>query len=167
MKVNATGAKTSMIGGKLQPKFFDVYAQYLVKAMVAITKKLGQKPFQLSLQNEPLNLPDTYPGNKMSPTDAVTIGEKVRQLLDKADLKETHLTAYDHNWDRPDFPVTVFDATKAFSSVSWHCYAGTSDGQDTFSKAYPKVPMYMTECTRITQYCECLRRLAHRAKQLC
>ncbi|CAO1616418.1 unnamed protein product [Parajaminaea phylloscopi] len=151
MKVNSTTSAQSMIGGQLQTKFFDVWARYLAKSMTAITKKLGQVPFQLSIQNEPLYLPDKYPGDMVAATDAITIGTKVRSLLDEAGLKEVTLTAYDHNWDHPEYPVTIFDGTRAFGSVSWHCYSATPDGQDTFSRAFPQTKMYMTECTRVTQ----------------
>lgn len=44
----------SMIGGSLLQKYEDVFAEYLAKAMEAISKKLGKTPFALSVQNEPL-----------------------------------------------------------------------------------------------------------------
>lgn len=151
MKVNDTNPTPSMIGGQLQPKFFDAYARYLTKSMVAITRRLGQVPFQLSIQNEPGYSPPLYPGNIVAVPDAITIGEKVRRYLNAAGLGKITLTAYDHNWDTPDYPTQVFDGTKAFGSVSWHCYGGTPDQQAGFNVAFPGTPVFMTECTRITQ----------------
>lgn len=151
MKYNGTVGSGQMIGGQLQPKYYDVYAKYLARSMQAIKQKLGSSPWQLSIQNEPMYLPDKYPGNKINATDAATIGGYTRQYLDNYGLKDVTLTAYDHNWDHAEYPTKVFDSTKAFDSVSWHCYGGDPSAQDDFNKAFPGCTTIMSECTRITQ----------------
>lgn len=153
MKANSSSdpQAASMIGGQLQPEYYDVFARYLAKSMSAIKKRLGSTPWQLSIQNEPKYLPPKYPGNLIEPTDAAKIGTMTRKYLDEAGLRDVTLTAYDHNWDDDQYAVTVFDNSKAFGSVSWHSYSSTPDAQDKFNQAFPNTLVLMSEGTRITQ----------------
>ncbi|CAO1638367.1 unnamed protein product [Sympodiomycopsis kandeliae] len=152
--MKSSAQNCSMIGGSLLEKYEGVFADYLVKSMTAIKQKLGITPVVLSLQNEPLYASDKYPGSKMPPEQAARVSLDVRKKLDAAGLNSIGLTAYDHNWDKPDYPITAFDEKNSFNSVSWHCYAGKPDGQDDFTKGYPDVPQHFTECTRILQFQE-------------
>lgn len=95
-----------------------------------------------------------YPGSKLDPEAAARVSKLTREKLNDAGLESVGLTAYDHNWDNPDYPIAAFDNHSSFDSVSWHCYAGSPDKQDEFTQAYPDVPQYFSECTRITQQLE-------------
>ena len=83
--------------------------------------------------------------------DAVKIGDLTRKYLNAAGLKDVTLTAYDHNWDHPEYPTAVFDNSKSFGSVSWHCYGGEPSAQNDFNLAFPGRQTIMSECTRVTQ----------------
>lgn len=98
MKMGASNNRTH--GGTYDSIYYDAFATYLTKAMLAITE-IGLTPYMLSLQNEPLFEPE-YSGTLVLPEVAAIIGTKVRKSLDKAGLDHIGLTAYDHNWDRPD-----------------------------------------------------------------
>jgi hypothetical protein len=152
MKQPRDGERCSMIRGSLKPEYYGVFAQYLAKSMVAIKDKLGKTPYALSIQNEPQYLPPNYPGNKLTPAQAAEIGDLTRAALDKAGLKSVGLTAWDHNWDGYQWPIDLLDNSTSYNSISWHCYGGQPSSQSIVSQAYPDLPVFMTECTVITQY---------------
>lgn len=152
--MKSSAQNCSLIGGSLEEKYEDVFAEYLTKSMVAIKKKLGKAPSVLSVQNEPLYTSDKYPGSKLSPEAGARVSQLVRKKLDAEGLQHLGLSAYDHNWDKPDYPIAEFDNKSAFDSVSWHCYGGTPAKQEEFTRVYPDIPQYMSECTRVTQNLE-------------
>lgn len=79
------------------------------------------------------------------------VSNLVRKKLNARNLASIDLTAYDHNWDHPEFALSTFDNKSSFDSVSWHCYAGSPAVQDQLMAAYPDKPHYFSECTSITQ----------------
>ena len=79
------------------------------------------------------------------------VSKLVREKLNAKNLASVGLTAYDHNWDHPEFPLATFDNKSSFDSISWHCYASQPGVQDQLTAAYPDKPHYFTECTAVTQ----------------
>jgi len=112
----------SMIGGSLNGQNYSTYAQYFVKFIQAYAAE-GIDIFAVTPQNEPLYVPAHYPGMSMSPTaQAVFIKDHLRPAFEAAGLK-TKILAYDHNWDRKDYPLTVLEkAGDAVDGVAWHVY---------------------------------------------
>ena len=112
----------------------------------------------ISLQNEPLYVPPSYPGMCMpadptatdctgSQTDQATaLFTDVLPALTKAGLT-TKVLVYDHNWDRPDYPqdVLVNESLSQIAGVAWHGYGGTPGAMTVIHNIFPGVGTYETE----------------------
>ena len=135
----------SMIGGSLNGQNYSTYAQYFVKFIQAYAAE-GIDIFAVTPQNEPLYVPAHYPGMSMSPTaQAVFIKDHLRPAFEAAGL-ETKILAYDHNWDRKDYPLTVLEkAGDAVDGVAWHVYGGNPIAQTEVVRQYPDHEVYFTE----------------------
>ena len=133
-------------GGSLEPQYYSVYADYLVKYIQAM-KTEGITIDALTPQNEPL-----HPGNNPSlymtaeqQTDFIKnhLGPKF-----KAAGITTKIIIYDHNADRPDYPITILNdpAAKAFVHGSaFHLYAGDVSALSQVHNAHPDKGIYFTE----------------------
>jgi glucosylceramidase len=152
--------KTSnnMIGGSLQPTMYDPFAQYFVKYIQAY-KTAGITIDYISLQNEPLFVPTSYPGMCMPATSASTdcasstdqqtaLFSHVLPALTAANLS-TKVLVYDHNWDRGDYPQNVLVANQAslnqIAGVAWHGYGGTPGVMTPLHNMFPTIGQYETE----------------------
>lgn len=121
---------------------FQTYALYF-KLVVDTFAGFGLPLDYITLQNEPLFAPN-YPGMYLSPEDEAKLGIAVKgEIGDKVKI-----LAYDHNWDRPDYPKSVLSAaSEAFTGTAWHCYGGHNTAQDEVHNAYPDKETHFTECT--------------------
>lgn len=140
----------SYIGGSLLPQYYDVYANYFIKYIKAYGAE-GIAIDALTVQNEPLYEPATYPGMKMSATEqADFIGNHLGPKLDSAGI-DTKIIAYDHNFyvsEDPDYPVTVLSdpqAAKYVDGVAYHAYGGTAADIDKVLNKFPDANIYFTE----------------------
>jgi glucosylceramidase len=98
-------------------------------------------------QNEPL-----HPGNNPSMLmTAVQQADFIKNHLGPAFQTagiNTKIIIYDHNLDRPDYPITVLNdaAAKAFVDGSaFHLYAGDVSAMATVRNAHPTKNIYFTE----------------------
>jgi glucosylceramidase len=134
------------IGGSLKPEFYTVYAQYFVK-YVQEMKKNGITIDAITPQNEPL-----HPGNNPSMLMQAT---EQRDFI-KNNLGPAFATAgiaskiivYDHNCNRPDYPITILNdaAAKAFVDGSaFHLYTGDISTLSIVHNAHPDRHVYFTE----------------------
>ena len=143
--------KTSgtLIGGALRPDMRGPFAQYFIKYLQAY-KAAGIPVDYISLQNEPLYVPANYPGMSMDgETQRDVLRDFVLPALAGSGLA-TRVLVYDHNWDRPDYPETVFaDPVLAASSViagtAWHGYGGTPEAMAKVRERFPSKGAYQTE----------------------
>lgn len=134
------------IGGSLLPQYYSVYAQYFVKYIQAM-KAEGINIDAITPQNEPL-----YGGNNpsmlMSATEqADFIKNHLGPAFENAGI-ETKIVIYDHNADRPDYPLTVLDdadARKYIDGSAFHLYGGDISALSTVHAAYPDKNLYFTE----------------------
>jgi len=142
-------ATDSLIQGSLKPAAYPYFADYLVTYLQAM-KTEGVPIFAITLQNEPGFEPADYPGMRVDPSDrAVFIGQFLGPKL-KASGLGVKLLDYDHNWDKPESPLTVLaDATANpyVDGVAWHCYNGDVSAQGQVHNAYPSKDTYFTECS--------------------
>ncbi len=131
----------------------EVFAKYLIKAVVEIKKEEGIDMYAMSLLNEPQIPTLQYPTMKMT-VDHVGSGRKlVRAGLDAAGFKTVKCLAYDFNWDNTAYPLDVLNAEPSiWAGVAWHGYAGNPSSQKVVHDAYPNIDAYFTEHTEITQY---------------
>lgn len=136
----------STIGGSLQFKYYSVYAQYFVKYIQQM-KEEGITIDAITPQNEPL-----HPGN--NPSMYMTAGQQtdfIKNHLGPAFKNaniSTKIIVYDHNCDKPEYPITVMNdaAAKSFvAGAAFHLYAGNVSALSTVHNAHPDKGVYFTE----------------------
>lgn len=131
----------------LRPEYYPAFAAYLVKTIEGY-QAAGVPVWALSVQNEPLFSPPTYSGMQMLAAEqAKFFGEALAPALSAAHLSPT-VMAYDHNWDRPDYPETVLKDPKAAllaAGTAWHHYGGSPDVMTKFHEQFPQKDQWVTE----------------------
>jgi glucosylceramidase len=136
----------SFKGGKLQTKYYDVYAKYFVKYIQQM-KAEGITIDAVTPQNEPLhdgNNPSMY----MSAADqAIFIKNNLGPAFKTAGLK-VKIIAYDHNCDNPNYPKAILADADAYPFVdgsAFHLYAGDISALTNVYNSYPAKSVYFTE----------------------
>lgn len=136
----------SSIGGSLQPQYYNVYAQYFVKYIQQMQGQ-GIHIDAITPQNEPL-----HPGNNPSMLmTALQQTEFIKTNLGPAFQLAgltTKIVAYDHNCDKPEYPITVLSDAGANPFVdgsAFHLYAGDISALSTVRGSYPTKNLYFTE----------------------
>jgi len=133
-------------GGSLKPGFFDAYALYFVKYIQGM-KAHGITIDAITIQNEPLH-PGNNPSMYMTAEDqALFIKQSLGPAFKNAKIK-TKIIIYDHNADRPDYPMTILNDPEAAQYVdgsAFHLYGGTIDALTPVHNAHPEKNLYFTE----------------------
>jgi glucosylceramidase len=107
----------------------------------------GIKIDAITIQNEPLN-PKNTPSMVMQPEEQATF---IKQALGPGFRKagiETKILLYDHNCDRPDYPLTVLNDPEVRQYVdgsAFHLYGGEITALTKVYDAYPSKNLYFTE----------------------
>ena len=133
-------------GGSLKPEFFGAYAKYFVKYVKAMAAE-GIRIDAVTVQNEPL-----HPGNNpsllmLAPDQAKFVRDHLGPAFATAKL-QTKIIIYDHNADRPDYPISILNdpEAKAFIDGSaFHLYGGTIEALTKVHEAHPDKHLYFTE----------------------
>lgn len=136
----------STIGGSLQPKYYEVYAQYFVKYIQQM-KAEGITIDAITPQNEPL-----HPGNNpsllmLASQQADFIKNHLGPAFQKANLK-TKIITYDHNCNKPEYPLAILNDPKAYPFIdgsAFHLYEGDISALSTVHNAFPNKNVYFTE----------------------
>ncbi len=139
----------SMEGGTLNASAYGPYANYFVKYIQAYQAQ-GIPIYAITPQNEPLYTPNGYPGMSMPATDQTNFIKNNLGPAFASNNISTKILAYDHNWDQPGYPSTVFSDATASSytpGVAWHCYGGDANAQTQVHDNYPDKEVYETECS--------------------
>ncbi len=133
--------------GSLKPEYYGSYADYFKKFLQAYAAE-GVNVDLVTVQNEPLFGPETYPSMLMSASEqADFVKNHLGPTLEGLDVG---ILAFDHNWDLIDYPLEVLgdSAAKAYVQGSaFHCYGGDVSAQDTVKNAHPDKDIYFTECS--------------------
>jgi glucosylceramidase len=131
----------------LRPEFYPAFAAYLVKTIQGY-QAAGVPVWALSVQNEPLFAPPTYSGMQMLAAEqAAFFGNALGPALAAAHLNPK-VMAYDHNWDRPDYPETVLNDPKAgalAAGTAWHHYGGDPSVMTKNHEEFPSKDQWVTE----------------------
>ena len=133
-------------GGSLKPEYYAAYAFYLVKYIKAMQAE-GIAIDALTVQNEPLH-PGNNPSLLMHPHEQANF---VKNHLGPAFVKnglKTKIIIYDHNADRPDYPIAILNdpaAKKFIDGSAFHLYGGTIDALSEVHAAHPDKNLYFTE----------------------
>jgi len=133
-------------GGSLRPEYYGVYARYFVRYIRAMAKE-GIRIDAVTVQNEPL-----HPGNNPSmympaPEQAVFIKDHLGPAFKQAGIK-TKIILYDHNCNKPEYPISILDdpeARKYVDGSAFHLYEGKIGALSKVHDAYPEKNLYFTE----------------------
>lgn len=133
-------------GGSLKPEFYDAYARYFVSYIQGM-KAEGIRIDAITIQNEPLH-PGNNPSLLMLPEEqAVFIKKSLGPAFKTASI-DTKIVLYDHNADRPDYPITILNDPEVRPYVdgsAFHLYAGPIEALSEVHKAHPDKNLYFTE----------------------
>ncbi len=136
----------SSIGGSLKPEFYNSYATYFVKYIKAMQAE-GISITSITPQNEPLH-PGNNPSMYMTPEqERDFIKNSLGPAFQAAGIT-TKIIIYDHNLDRPDYPITVLsdpDAAKYIDGSAFHLYGGNVTAMTQVHNAFPNKNLYFTE----------------------
>ncbi|HEY4154515.1 MAG TPA: glycoside hydrolase family 30 beta sandwich domain-containing protein [Puia sp.] len=133
-------------GGSLQAKYDAVYASYFVKYLQAM-KTSGIQIDAITPQNEPLN-PDNNPSLFMESGQQADFIKNYLGPAFRAAGLTTKIIIYDHNCDKPDYPLAILndaDALPYINGSAFHLYAGDISALTTVHNAFPDKAVYFTE----------------------
>ncbi|OBZ10698.1 glycosyl hydrolase [Bacillus sp. FJAT-27264] len=135
----------SMKTGELKQEFYSSYADYFVRFIQAYKEK-GLHIYAVTPQNEPLYEPAHYPSMLMLPeAQADFVKNHLKPRFIKGDL-DTKILCYDHNWDRPDYPLTVMEQAKdSVDGVAWHWYGGKPAAQSEVFEVFAGKEVHFSE----------------------
>jgi len=139
-------SNNSSIGGSLLPQFYSVYANYFVKYIQAM-KAEGITIDAITPQNEPLH-GGNNPSMVMSATEQATFIKNHLGPAFQAAGTTTKIIIYDHNADRPDYPLAILsdpDARQYVDGSAFHLYGGDISALSSVRNAYPTKNIYFTE----------------------
>lgn len=137
--------KNSFWGGHLQPKFYEVYANYFVKYIKEMEKR-GIKIDAITPQNEPQH-DGNNPSMLMTPKEHIAFVKILGKAFQTANIK-TKIIIYDHNCDNPNYPIEVMndaDAKKFIDGSAFHLYGGDIGCLSKVKSAHPDKNLYFTE----------------------
>ncbi|MBC7615220.1 MAG: glucosylceramidase [Pedobacter sp.] len=133
-------------GGSLLPEYYQSYAKYFVKYIQAM-KMEGINIDAITIQNEPLH-PGNTPSLYMEAADqGIFIKTALGPAFQAAGIT-TKIILYDHNADRPDYPMSILADPAANAYVdgsAFHLYGGNISALSTVHNAYPSKHVYFTE----------------------
>lgn len=136
----------AFVGGSLKTDCYAVYAQYFVKYIKAMQAE-GITIDAITPQNEP-----EHGGNNPSMVmHANEQGDFVKNHLGPAFQAAglaTKIIVWDHNCDRPNYPISILDdpAAKPFVDGSaFHLYNGDITALSEVHTAHPDKNLYFTE----------------------
>ena len=133
-------------GASLKPEFHDAYAKYLVK-YIQTMKAEGIRIDAITVQNEPLH-PGNNPSMFMSAEQQATFIQRSLGPAFAAAKLDTKIIIYDHNCDRPDYPLAILndpEAAKYVDGSAFHLYGGKIEALSTVHDAHPDKKIYFTE----------------------
>ena len=133
-------------GGSLLEEYYPVYAEYFVKYIEAMADH-GITIDAITVQNEPL-----HPGNNpsllmLAEDQAEFIKNHLGPAFEKNNI-DTKIIIYDHNADRPDYPISILDDPEAAQYIdgsAFHLYGGEIEALSEVHEAHPDKNLYFTE----------------------
>ncbi|WP_218331080.1 glycoside hydrolase family 30 protein [Hydrotalea lipotrueae] len=134
------------VGGSLLPAYYMVYAKYLAKYIQAMQQQ-GITMHAITIQNEPLN-PNNNPSMVMQSADQANFIQNALGPVFKKENITTKILLYDHNCDRPDYPIAILNNPAAAQYVdgsAFHLYAGNINVLSQVHDAFPNKNVYFTE----------------------
>lgn len=140
MKSNFTS-----IGSSLFPVYYTSYATYFVKYIQAMKSK-GIVIDAVCPQNEPLH-GGNNPSMLMTADQQISFIKKLGAAF-QANGITTKIVCYDHNCDKPEYPIQVLnnpDVNPYVDGSAFHLYGGDISALSTVHDAHPTKKLYFTE----------------------
>lgn len=134
-------------GGKLREDCWEAYALYFVKYVEAMAEQ-GIRIDAITVQNEPINTKNTPSMAWFAWEQRDFIKKNLGPALAEAGLEEVKIVLFDHNLDRPDFPLAVLsdpEAAKYVDGSGFHLYVGDVSAMSQVHNARPDKNLYFTE----------------------
>jgi glucosylceramidase len=134
------------VGGSLNTTYYDAYARYFVKYILAMRAQ-GITIDAITPQNEPLN-PYNNPSMLMQASEQAAFIRNNLGPQFSANNINTKIISYDHNADRPDYPIAILNDAAARNYVdgsAFHLYGGNISALTEVHNAYPNKNIYFTE----------------------
>ena len=133
-------------GGHLKTEYYLTYSQYLIKYIKGMAAN-GIPIDAITIQNEPLN-PKNNPSMVMEASEQDNFIKNNLGPDFKAAKIKTKIILYDHNADRPDYPITILNDPEAKEYVdgsAFHLYGGKIEALSEVHNAHPDKNLYFTE----------------------
>lgn len=137
----------SMVGGKLRPDCYAVYADYLIKYLKAYDDE-GIKIQTMSVQNEPEFGTAAYSCMDMTADEQLVFVRDHFGPKLKASGLLTKIILFDHNCDNPDYPIHILNdsiARQFADGSGFHLYKGEISALCKVHDAHPDKNLYFTE----------------------
>jgi glucosylceramidase len=139
----------SMTQGALLPSAYAPLAKYFVR-FVQGYEAAGVPIYAITMQNEPMYVPNNYPGMNMTAREqAEFLADYLGPAFRDAHLK-TKIMVFDHNWDLIEYPIQVLSDAKAAAfaaGTAIHCYGGNVTAQNELHERFPEKDIWLTECS--------------------
>lgn len=133
-------------GGRLRKDCYRVYAEYFAKYVKAMAKE-GIHIDAVTIQNEPLNSRNT-PSMPWDPADQIEFVKDHLGPVFEAEGIDTDIVVFDHNCDRPDYALAIYndpEAAKYVEGAAFHHYRGDLSAMSYVYEARPDKKIYFTE----------------------
>jgi len=133
-------------GGHLKPEYYHTYSQYFIKYIKGMAAN-GIRIDAITIQNEPLNA-NNNPSMIMEASEQANFIKNNLGPDFKAAKIKTKIILYDHNADRPDYPLDILKDAKAAAYVdgsAFHLYGGKIEALTPVHNAHPDKNLYFTE----------------------
>ena len=137
-------------GGVLRTDCYSVYADYFVKYVLE-SNRMGRTIYAITVQNEPLYAPNSYPGMIMTPEEqAIFIRDYLGPKFKQANIT-SKIIGYDHNFDPEGIQfakslLSDSEAQKYIAGIGFHTYTGSPhSGISDVHNAFPSKDIWMTE----------------------
>ncbi len=133
-------------GGSLIPKYQEVYARYLVKYIQGM-KSQGISVDAITVQNEPLHAGNNPSMYMPAAEEGAFVKTYLGPAFKAADLS-TKIIIYDHNADKPEYPLSILNDAEArpyIDGSAFHLYGGSITALAKVHAAYPDKNLYFTE----------------------
>jgi glucosylceramidase len=144
----------SWTGGRLNPAYYQDYAEYFVKWIQAF-KQEGINIYAVTLQNEPLNTGNSASMYMSWQEQRDFIKQAVGPKFAAAGITAKIYT-FDHNYDydgvedQKSYPTNIYadaEASKYVAGAAYHNYGGNRSELNTVHSANPDKELIFTEST--------------------
>ena len=136
----------SSIGGSLKAEYDDAYALYFVKYIQGMAAE-GITIDAITVQNEPLHGGNNPSMVMQADAQADFIKNSLGPAFQNAGI-QSKIIVYDHNADRPDYPIAILndpDARQYVDGSAFHLYGGDISALSSVHTAHPDKNLYFTE----------------------